>query len=129
MLKSHKLKLCLTASAFVVSVLWSQPGSAQNAVGSLTGVIKDARGAPVAGAFVQMKNAERRLNFMVITQEQGKYSSSRLPAGKYVVQAIGGEYQSAPSTPVDVAAGKLSSVDLTLAVERAAPLPPAWPGR
>src|SRR5260221_5790501 len=129
MLKSHKLKLCLTASAFVASALWSQAGFAQDALGVLSGVIKDAAGAPVAGAFVQMKNAERRLNFMVITHEEGKFTNNRLPAGKYVVQAIGGEQQSAPSTPVEVVAGKSSSVDLALTVARAPALPPAWPGR
>jgi streptogramin lyase/cytochrome c5 len=129
MLKSDKLKLCLTASVFAVSVLWSGAGSAQDAVGTLAGVIKDASGAPVAGAFVQMKNAERRLNFMVITHEEGKYTDDRLPAGQYVVQAIGGEQQSAPSAPVEVTAGKSASVDLALTLARAPALPPAWPGR
>ena len=122
MLKSGFAALALVATACPAAL-------AQDTVGTLTGVITNAAGAPVAGAFVQMKNAERRLNFMVITQEQGKYSSNRLPAGKYVVQAIGGEHQSGPSAPVEVAVGKSSSVDLTLSVERAAPLPPAWPGR
>src|SRR5215831_3228744 len=120
------LKASLAALALTAAVC--SAASAQE-VGTLTGVITDAKGAPVAGAFVQMKNAERRLNFMVITQEQGKYSSNRLPAGKYVVQAIGGEHQSAASNPVEVAVGKSSSVDLALTAERAAPLPPAWPGR
>jgi streptogramin lyase/cytochrome c5 len=129
-LKSGKLKLYLnfTVSAFVASVFWAGAGSAQDA-GTLTGVIKDAAGAPVAGAFVQMKNAERRLNFMVITHEEGKYATNRLPAGKYVVQAIGGEQQSAPSTPVEVVAGKSASVDLALTLARAPALAPAWPGR
>jgi streptogramin lyase/cytochrome c5 len=95
----------------------------------LTGVITDASGSAVAGAFVQMKNAERRLNFMVITQEQGKYSIDRLPPGNYVVQAIGGERQSDPSNPVEVASGKASSINLSLTVARAPALPPAWPGR
>src|SRR5262245_14016100 len=120
------LKSCLAVLALAATV---SGASAQDAVGTLTGVITDAAGAPVAGAFVQMKNAERRLNFMVITQEQGKFTNARLPAGKYVVQAIGGERQSAPSSAVEVAAGKAASVDLALTVERAAPLPPAWPGR
>jgi streptogramin lyase/cytochrome c5 len=103
--------------------------SAQTAVGTLTGVITDAAGKPLAGAFVEMKNAERRLNFMVITQEQGQYAIDRLPPGKYVVQAIGGEHQSTPSNPVEVAVGKSSSVDLSLTIARAPALPPAWPGR
>src|SRR5256885_8298120 len=123
MLKSGFAALALVATASCPAAL------AQDTVGTLAGVITNATGAPVAGAFVQMRNAERRLNFMVITQEQGKYSSNRLPAGRYVVQAIGGERQSAPSNPVELAVGKSASVDLSLTVERAAPLPPAWPGR
>src|SRR5262249_2206827 len=79
--------------------------------------------------FVQMKNAERRLNFMVISQEQGKYSINKLPPGKYVVTAIGGEKQSTPSSAIEVAVGKPASVDVSLTVERAPALAPAWPGR
>src|SRR5262249_19803188 len=115
--------------ALVATVPCLDAASAQDAVGTLTGVIKDASGAPVAGAFVQMKNAERRLNFMVITQEQGKYTNAKLPAGKYVVQAIGGEHQSAPRAPVGGAVARPASADLSLTVARAPALPPAWPGR
>jgi streptogramin lyase len=122
-------KSSVAAMALVAVVSCPGAASAQGTVGTLTGVITDGAGSAVAGAFVQMRNAERRLNFMVITQEQGKYSIDRLPAGKYVVQAIGGEYQSAPSNPVEVPAGKASSIDLSLTVERAPALPPAWPGR
>jgi streptogramin lyase/cytochrome c5 len=117
------------ALALVAAVSCPGAASAQGTVGTLTGVITDAAGSAVAGAFVQIRNAERRLNFMVITQGLGKYSINRLPAGKYVVQAIGGEHQSAPSSPIEVAAGKSSSVDLSLTVTRAPALPPAWPGR
>jgi streptogramin lyase len=122
-------KSCFAVLALAATVCCWNTASAQDAVGTLTGVVTDASGAPVAGAFVQMRNAERRLNFMVITQERGKYATDRLPAGKYVVQAIGGEHQSAPSSPVEVAAGKSSPVDLALTVARASALPPAWPGR
>ncbi len=128
MLKSDKLKLCFTASTFLVAVAWPGAGSAQE-VGTLSGVIKDASGAPVAGAFVEMKNAERRLSFMVISHEEGKYTINRLPPGQYVVQAIGGEQQSAPSAPVEVTAGKPASTDLALTLARAPELAPAWPGR
>ncbi len=129
MLTSATLKSHFTALAIVASVFWPGAASAQDAVGTLTGVVTDAAGAPLAGAFVQMSNAARRLHFMVITQAQGKYTNTRLPAGKYVVQAIGGEHQSPPSLPVEVVAGQSSSVDLSLAVARAPALPPAWPGR
>jgi streptogramin lyase/cytochrome c5 len=128
MLKSGSLKFLFAALAFAAPVFWSGAGSAQDH-GTLTGVVTDAAGKPLAGAFVQMTNAERHLHFMVITHEQGNYTNNRLPPGKYVVQAVGGEHQSAPSAPVAVAAGQPASANLSLTVERAPALAPAWPGR
>jgi streptogramin lyase/cytochrome c5 len=125
---SDRLRLFCSALACLACVLWASAGFAQDH-GTLTGVVTDAAGAPVAGAFVQMRNAERRLDFMVITHEQGKYTIKRLPPGQYVVQAIDGERQSAPSAPVEVKTGQSSSVNLALTVQRAPALPPAWPGR
>jgi cytochrome c5 len=103
--------------------------AAQDRAGVLQGIVKDSSGAPVSGAFVKIKNAERRLSFMVISQAQGRYSVTSLPSGKYVVQRIGGEYQSEPSAPVDVAAGKPTTVDVALTATRAPQLAGAWPGR
>jgi hypothetical protein len=37
--------------------------------GSIQGVIHDAYGKPLAGAFVKLKNDERRLTFMVVSRE------------------------------------------------------------
>lgn len=97
--------------------------------GTLQGTVKDSSGAPVSGAFVKMKNAERRLTFMVISQAGGRYSAKVLPPGKYVVQGVGGEFQSEPSAPAEVAAGRPATVDLSLTVARAPQLAGAWPGR
>lgn len=102
---------------------------AQDRAGTLQGVVKDAKGAPVTGAFVKLKNADRRLTFMIITQANGRYSLGNVPSGKYVVQAIGGDFQSELSAPVDVASGKPITLDLALDHQRAPQLAPAWPGR
>jgi len=107
----------------------AQPIQAQDRAGNLQGVVKDSKGAPVAGAFVKLKNAERRLTFMVVSQAQGRYSLNNLPSGKYVVQAIGGDYQSDLSAPVDVAPSKPAKLDLALTAARAPQLAGAWPGR
>jgi virginiamycin B lyase len=102
---------------------------AHDRAGTLQGVVKDASGAPVTGAFVKMKNAERRLTFMVVSQAAGHYSVNTLPSGKYVVQGVGGEFQSEMSAQVDVAAGRPATHDISLTAKRAPQLPPAWPGR
>ncbi len=113
----------------VVAVLCPHPVEAQVDSGRLQGVVRNSSGTPISGAFVKLKNAERRLAFMVITHAQGRYTANKLPPGKYIAQAIGGDYQSEPSAPVDVAAGRPASVDLSVTVMRAPQLAPAWPGR
>jgi virginiamycin B lyase len=122
---SRMFIVMLAAVAFVCPRLIQ----AQDRSGVLQGVVKDASGAPVSGAFVKMKNAERRLTFMIVSQAQGRFSINNLPSGKYVVQGIGGDYQSEFSAPVDVAAGKPATVDVSLTVTRAPQLAGAWPGR
>jgi len=107
------------------------PASAysQNRDGSLQGVVKDSQGAPVSGVFVKIKNSERRLTIMVVSQPQGRFSISALPAGQYVAQAIGGDFQSELSAPMEVSGSKPTVIDLALTKARAPQLPGAWPGR
>src|SRR6202045_1315611 len=94
---------------------------------TVEGVVQDASGKPVTGAFVKLKNNERHLEFMVISQAQGRYSANNLPAGQYVVQGVGGGYQSNVSASVDVAEGKTAKLDLSLASKQGPMLPRAWP--
>jgi virginiamycin B lyase len=113
----------------LIAVFYPQFAQAQDRSGTLQGVVKNSLEVPVSGALVKLKNAERPLMFMVATQAQGRYTANNLPAGKYVVQAIGGDYQSDLSAPVDVASGRPATVDLSLTAMRAPQLPGAWPGR
>lgn len=95
--------------------------------GSLAGIVSDASGAPVAGAFVKLRNAPRRLTFMVISQDHGRFEADDLPAGQYTVQGVGGAFESPVSAPVVVAVGAQSHADLKLSAARGPMLPPAWP--
>ncbi len=51
--------------------------------GTVTGVISDAGGKPIAGAFVKLKNDQKRLTFMVISRDQGRFEAKDLPPGQY----------------------------------------------
>jgi virginiamycin B lyase len=97
--------------------------------GTLEGVVKNASGNPVAGAFVKLRNTEKRLGFMVISQDGGAFSARQLPAGSYEVQSIGGDFQSKWSAPVAVPESGSAKVDLALTDTRAPDLAPAWPRR
>jgi virginiamycin B lyase len=123
------VSLIVVACFAMLGIVFVPSAQAQDRAGTLQGVVKDAKGAPVTGAFVKIKNSERRLTFMVVSQPQGRFSVGNLPSGKYIAQAIGGEFQSELSAPVEVASGKSASVDLALTNARAPQLPGAWPGR
>ncbi|MBI3935157.1 MAG: carboxypeptidase regulatory-like domain-containing protein [Acidobacteria bacterium] len=112
----------------LVAAIWSQPLGAQNN-GSVQGVVKSAAGEPLSGAFVKLKNEERRLTFMVISQAQGRYTAKNLPPGKYIVQGVGNAFQSNWSAAADVVNGQPATVDVSLTAPQAPALPNAWPGR
>jgi streptogramin lyase len=101
-------------------------GAAENN-STIEGVVQDATGKPVAGAFVKLKNKERHLEFMVISQAQGNYAVTNLPAGEYVIQGVGGGYQSSVSAPLGVAEGKTAKQDLSLTAKQGPMLARAWP--
>src|SRR6266852_442739 len=115
---------------FVVGAVFLCAGAVQaiDNGGGIQGVVKNGSGEPVSGAFVKMKNGERRLTFMVISQALGRYTASNLPPGKYEVQGVGGDFQSEMSAPVEVTAERPAAVDLQLTAQRAPDLPHAWPG-
>lgn len=97
--------------------------------GVVAGTVTDNAGQPVAGAFVKLKNPERRLTIMVISQDGGRFTADRLPAGNWVVQGVGGDNQSKWSEPVAVAAQGTAEANVALSDARAADLPAAWPRR
>jgi virginiamycin B lyase len=131
--RRQEMKLNLTRSGFTVIFaaallfIGCQFARAAENNSTIEGVVQDASGKPVTGAFVRLKNNARHLEFMVISQEQGRYTVSNLPAGQYVVQGVGGGFQSAVSAPVDVAEGKTAKQDLSLSAKQGPALPRAWP--
>src|SRR2546427_3614670 len=125
---TRRINYSVVAILALIAFLSTGSVRAADSRGVLQGVVKDASGAPVAGAFVKMKDAEKRLTIMVISQDQGRYTA-RVPAGTWAVQGVGGEYQSPLSAAKTVASGKSATVDVALTDMRAPQLPNAWPGQ
>ena len=124
-----------TVLGFITAVLlgygcsMSPADKAASYSGVVEGVVQDSSGQPVSGAFVKLKNAERRLTFMVISQDQGRYMADKLPAGDYTLQGVGSGFQSQWSAPVEVTDRARAQLDLSLTDPQAPMLPAAWPRR
>src|ERR1700687_4360086 len=111
----------LISTALVMIAFSRLPLEAQNT--NISGILKNATGDPVAGALVKVRSEGPGLGFMVVSQEQGRYSTPNLVPGKYTVQAFGGGYQSAPAGLVAVARGQQGKMDLVLSAPLQIPPP------
>src|SRR5262249_34243603 len=127
-MKRQTISRILTAGTAAILLAAPSIATAQER-GSVQGVIHDAYGQPLAGAFVKLKNDERRLTFMVVSREQGRFEVKDLPPGQYRVQGVAGTNQSDWFTKVHVTADGSAKVGLALTHHRGAMLPPAWPQR
>jgi hypothetical protein len=83
MVKTKKQAFAGLAAVALLALGYAPAQGADIYKGTLEGVVKDAAGTPVAGAFVKLKNTEKRLGFMVISQDGGAFSAKQLPAGNY----------------------------------------------
>ena len=115
---ARKTVMVLALAAALTAVGVSAQAQSNSAV---SGVVKDASGQPVAGAYVRVRSADLGFTFMVVSQEQGRYRTPNLLPGRYTVEGIGGEHQSSLTGPVEVRSGQLATMDVVLS----APRPPA----
>ena len=81
--------------------------------GSVGGVVKNRSGEPVVGAFVRVKNTDRRFSVTVISRERGRYNVSDLSPGTYTVESVGGGEQSENAT-VEIDSNRSPTVNLML---------------
>ena len=84
--------------------------------GALTGRVTSAEEGPMEGVMVSAKKAGGTVTITVVTDQQGRYRfpDGRLEPGQYAlsIRAVG--YDLDGASPVDVAARKTATADLTL---------------
>lgn len=119
--------MVLAAAALAMLFCLPSTRAAEN-TGVVQGVVKSSSGQPLSGAYVKVYSPEKELTFMVVSQSGGRFSFKNLPPGKYMVQGIGGNYQSA-EVPVNVGSSGNAEANVSLTETRAPQLPNSWPFR
>src|SRR5262249_31727125 len=129
-MKSLSISRILSATTAAAAIALAAQSATAQERGSVQGVIHDAYGNPIAGAFVKLKNDERRLTFMVVSREQGQFEAKDLPPGQYRVQGVAGTNQSDwINRGLQVTAGGSAKIGLAMTHRRGPTLQPAWPQR
>ena len=103
---------CVIAATFHPSIVIAA-AAAQGASGFITGLVRDASGAPIPGAAVAVINERTGTNAPAVSNAEGVYRSAALAAGAYRVEtALDGFETAVQRVTLDV--GQTVSVDVTL---------------
>ncbi len=89
--------------------------SAQTATGQLTGTVRDATGAVMAGVKVLVTNEQTGLTRQTQTGDNGEYVIPLLPVGVYVVTAEQAGFKTAINSGVALTVDQVQRVDMQLA--------------
>jgi hypothetical protein len=92
---------------------------AQQATGSIEGLVRDATGAVLAGADVAVINTETGAVRMFQTNESGFYKVPSLPSGKYTVRVTVQGFAPKELTSVVLQVGSIAEVNVDLEVGNA----------
>jgi TonB-dependent receptor len=99
--------------SLAIAVIGSGFATAQSDRGTITGTVKDSSGAVLPGARVEVQKGPS-----AVSDAQGQYLISNLPAGNYTV-AVSYVGFSPFSTSATVTAGQIAHLDATLQIESA----------
>src|SRR5579862_8212135 len=83
------------------------------ATGVVSGTVKGTDGAPFKGAFVRAQNQKTKINYIVLSDKQGKYRFDDLAPGTYEVRASTVDFKTDPRS-VSLAANRPSVLDFAL---------------
>lgn len=86
----------------------------QQVTAVITGQVTDPSGAPIVGAGVTARDADRGTTFTDQTNTDGNYNFPRVPTGRYEVRATAKGFQTAIRTSLDLAMNQTAKVDFAM---------------
>jgi len=81
---------------------------------SINGNVKGPDGAPFMGAFIVAENTQNKMTFNVLSDAQGRYHISNLPASTYNVSIISIGHKADPRNAVKLTADQKVAFDFAL---------------
>jgi hypothetical protein len=107
---------CLALLALVFVAAAAPPGFAQITAATVSGTVKDETDAVLPGADVAVRSLDTGLTRTTVTNEQGLFTVTGLPPGKYEVRATLQGFSTGIKTGVELSVGQQAGIDLILKV-------------
>src|SRR5579863_9110410 len=89
---------------------------AQGTSASITGTLKDASGAVVAGSSVKAASVESGREWSTVSNEVGIYNLTALPPGPYTVSVQANGFKRVTTNTITLEVNQVARVDLSLEV-------------
>src|SRR5215469_816404 len=102
---------CSLAMALGASPLW-----AQQAAGSITGVVEDSLGATIPNATVTARDVDRDTTWRTKTSSAGIYNFPQVPAGNIVVQAEATGFATQSHPAFNLVVNQVARVDFKMSM-------------
>jgi len=106
---------CTLLTAALILISLSQPATAQQTLGAITGTVTDPSGAVVSDATVKAVNIATNLEVVAHTKN-GSFQIPDLPAGTYRVTVTKDGFKTETHTKILVFGGRTTTVDTSLVV-------------
>src|SRR5882757_1204449 len=99
-------------------VLFAAGAQAQTQIttGTIQGTVLDANGAAVAGANVEVKNADTNFVRTATTDEEGRFVALQLPSGRYTVTVSKSGFATLVVEKADLTVGQAMNLPLSMKV-------------
>lgn len=88
----------------------------QITTGAIQGTVQDANGAAVAGAEVEVKNADTNFSRTTTTDEEGRFVALQLPPGRYTVTVTKTGFATLVVEKADLTVGQAMNLPLSMKV-------------
>ena len=117
-MKLKNLKSLLAAStAFLLAVALGTPTTqAQQAAGSITGVVEDSLGATIPNATVTARDVDRDTTWRTKTSSAGIYNFPQVPAGNIVVKAEATGFATQSHPAFNLVVNQVARVDFKMSM-------------
>ena len=116
LLRSLRLFTRSAVAAVLLSLGLYSYASGQVVGGSIAGTVRDASGAAIAGAKVEIRNTETGGTRVLNSDEAGHYAAPSVPIGPYAISASKEGFSTQTQTGLRLVVGQSANVDLSLAV-------------
>jgi hypothetical protein len=116
---SDKLSIvCRTALAlflcFTLSTLLAPVAGAQDAVGTLEGIVSDSNGRPIVGATLTLQNLETNSVRTQTSNEEGRYRFTPLSVGRYSLATEAAGFAHFTQSPIEITVSQTTQLNIAL---------------